>query len=495
MVRVEQGVMRDLRNSVYAHLQVLPFGYFHKRKTGHIISRVTSDVHLIRGAVTDGLATFVRESLLAGVYLLVAFWASWRLSLVAVAVVPASALLIASLGRRIRRRGRRIQEKMAEVTSVLQETLFGIRIIRAFGMEGRERRKFFAQTAEYMRAAVRFESLILTTGPLMEILGVVVAVAVLLYGGYEIWVAKTLDPSRFVVFLAGALSLMQPVKKISNANHSIQQGIVAAERVFGVLDSPPEPGDRPGAVPLEGIRGSIVFREISFRYDAGPAVLEDVSFRVNVGEVVALVGPSGAGKSTVVDLLPRFYEQTSGTIEIDGRDTREFRTSSLRQLIGIVTQETILFNDTVHNNIAYAKEGASRDEVCKAATTANAHDFIIKLPQGYDTVIGERGLKISGGERQRLAIARAVLRNPPILIFDEATSALDTESELFVQQAIEHLMENRTTFVIAHRLSTVKRAHRIIVLDKGRIVEMGTHAELMAQAGLYRHLYDLQFRV
>lgn len=400
MVRVEQGVIRDLRNGLYAHLQMLPLGYFHRRKSGQIISRVTNDVNLVRGAITDGLATFVRESLLTLVYLGVIFWASWRLALVAVVVVPASAAIITVLGRKLRKRGRKIQERMAEVTSLLQETLWGIRIVRAFGMEKTERQKFFERTREYLRAAMRFEALILLAGPLMEMMGVLAAVAILLYGGHEIWVSRTLDPSRFVVFLAGALSLMQPIKKISNSNHSIQQGIVAAERVFRVLDAPAEPADGPDAVEIRGVEHSIVFRDVSFRYDSGPQVLNRVGFEVGVGEIVALVGPSGAGKSTIVDLLPRFYHQTEGSIEIDGIDIRKIKVEPLRRLIGIVTQETILFNDTVHRNISYGKEGASEEEVIQAARAANAHDFIMRMPQGYETVIGERGLKISGGERQ-----------------------------------------------------------------------------------------------
>jgi len=409
-------------------------------------------------------------------------------------VVPLSVGFIILLGRKQRKRSKRIQEKMADVTSILQESISGIRVVKAFAMEKFEVAKFWQKTKEYLRAYLRFEAVGLLGPPLVELLGVVVAVIILLYGGYEIWVRNSLDPARFIIFLAASLSLMKPIKRLSHANNTIQQGIAAAERIFKILDTKPEIKNEENAILLPEIRHSLAFKNVSFAYDNEGEVLKNINLEVRVGEVVAFVGPSGAGKSTLMDLIPRFYDPSEGVIEIDGVDIRRIEIHALRKLMGIVTQETFLFNDTVYNNIAYGKEDALESEVIRAAKAANAHDFVMAMPQGYETIIGERGVKLSGGERQRLAIARAILRNPAILIFDEATSALDTESELLVQGAIERLLRGRTTFVIAHRLSTIKNADRIVVLEEGKIVEIGKHEDLVNRGGLYKRLYDLKFQ-
>jgi len=383
---------------------------------------------------------------------------------------------------------------MAEVASTLHETLSAIKIVKAFATEKLEIDKFYRNTLDYLKAVIRFERIGVLGPPLTEFLGVIAASIILWYGGHQILVAKTLSPDKFFVFLAASLSLMQPLKSISNANSIIQHGIAAAERIFKILDEQPHITDRPDAVEVADFKASLSLKGIEFEYEPGCSVLNGISLDIRKGEVIALVGLSGAGKTTLVDLIMRLYEPNQGRIELDGIDIRSIRQRSLRKMMGNVTQETILFNDTVAGNIGYGKEHASRDEIVQAAKLANAHEFIVNMPQGYDTRIGERGVKLSGGERQRIAIARSILRNPQILIFDEATASLDSHSERLIQQAISRLMKGRTVIVIAHRLSTVRNADKIVVLDDGRIVEHGTHAQLIERNGLYKRLYDMQFR-
>lgn len=493
MITIEQRVIRDLRDRLFWKLSELSLSFFHGERTGQLISRITNDVTLVRRALVASLANLFRESLLTLLYLGLAIWISWRLALITFAVLPPIVFVMARIGRRLRKRSARIQEKMADITSTLQESISGIRVVKAFGMEEYERRRFFAHTLSYFRTYVRMELLGALAGPLTEYLGVIGVVVVLWYGGREVLLSGTVSADWFIIFLAATLSTMQPLRKLSKANNELQVGMAAASRIFEVLDTEPDVSSPAGAPDLEGFRNRIVYEGASFSYEREEEVLRNVHLEIQKGEVVAIVGPSGAGKSTLLDLLPRFYDTTSGRITVDGMDVREVSLGSLRRLMGIVTQETILFNDTVRNNIAYGLEGASLEAVEAAARAANAHDFISAMPEGYDTEIGERGVKLSGGERQRLAVARAILKNPPILILDEATSSLDTESERLVQDAIEHLLLGRTVLVIAHRLSTVRNANRIVVLDRGEIVESGTHQELMEQGGLYRHLYDMQF--
>ena len=495
IVRVEQGVIMDLRNKLYSHFHLLPLEYFHGQKTGVLISRITNDITLVRGAVANGFAQVLRQGFLALVYLFLVFWASWKLALIAFLLFPPATLIIGKFGQKVRRSSALTQEKMGSMTSVLQETISGIRVVKAFVMEKFEIKKFTDATKDYFKTMVKLTRIGSLGPPLTEILGVFAAVLLLWFAGRDI-VAGNLDPSRFFLFLFAMLSLMQPVRTLSHLNIDIQQGLAAAKRIFEVLDTEPKTKNHPQAIRMDSLRDKITFQNISFSYDSSDKeVLSNINFEVKAGEIVALVGPSGAGKSTLMDLLPRFYDPTSGEIRIDGIDLKKIDLRSLRNLMGIVTQETILFNDTIWNNIAYGHAHASKEEVESSARAANAHQFIMDMPQEYQTIIGDRGVKISGGERQRLAIARALFKNPPVLIFDEATSSLDTESEALVQEAIDRLMKGRTVFVIAHRLSTIQNADKIVVLDDGKIIQMGNHNTLVQKEGLYKRLYEMQFKI
>jgi len=494
MAYVEQGIIKDLRNDLYRHLNALSLSYFNKTRTGQLISRITNDVTLINGGISAGFVTLIKYPLLFFASLGLALYLSWQLTLVALLILPFSLIVISSIGLRLRKYSVRSQEKLADVTAVLQETISGARVVKAFAMEEFEIRKFVKETFSYFRALLKISRVRGLAAPVNEFLTAVVAVGILWFGGQKVLAGDVLQPEEFITFLLIIFSLVHPVKELSSVNSRVQEAVAAADRVFEVLDLQPEIVSATNARAITALEKSIRFENVSFAYEERAEVLRNASFEIKKGEILAIVGPSGAGKSTMVDLLPRFYDPTSGRILIDGHDLREFTVNSLRQLLGIVTQETILFHDTVQNNIAYGLQDVPESRLIEAAQAANAHRFISEMPQGYDTVIGERGVKLSGGQRQRLAIARALLKNPPILILDEATSALDSESEMLVQQAIERLMENRTSFVIAHRLSTILHAHQIIVLDKGRVVQCGTHDELLKQIGVYRKLYEMQFR-
>jgi len=494
-VWVEQAVIRDLRNEVYAHLHTLSLSFFHSRRAGALLSRLTNDIALVRGALAAGFSNLIKSSLLLLVCLFWIFWTSWRLAFVSLLVIPPSVLFIVWLGRKLRRRSGITQERMADLNVILQETLSGIRVVKAFAMERFEQRKFERAAQEYFRSFVKQRRLGALAGPLSEYLGVLAAVAVLWYGGREILVKQAIEPQQFFIFLFAMLQSMAPLKSLSNVNATIQEGLAAADRIFRILDTEPSVTSRPGARTAVGIRSGIEFENVSFRYGNGPDVLCQVSFHARAGEVVALVGPSGAGKSTLVDLVARFYDPTEGRILLDGVDLRDYDLASLRGQLGVVTQEPILFNDSVWNNIAYGVEDATADAVARAARAANAERFITDMAEGYQTTIGDRGVRLSGGERQRVAIARAIFKDPRLLLLDEATSNLDSESELLVQEALEALFTGRTVFVIAHRLSTIQRANRILVLDQGRIVQTGTHAELVQAPGLYQKLHRLQFRL
>jgi subfamily B ATP-binding cassette protein MsbA len=493
MVSVEQAAVRDLRAALLAQLQRLSLSFYHARRTGNLIARVTNDVEYLREALAAGISNLVKGSLTLAGCLAWAFYASWRLALISLLVLPPLVLALGVIGRKMRKRSDAAQERMGDLTAILQENIAGARVVKAFGMEGFEQRKFERANDAFFRAFVRMRRVAAAARPLGEVVMVVAAVGMLWLGGVEIFTRQTLAPHQFVLFITALMTTSSPIRSLSELNANIQQGLAAARRLFALLDTVPEVRDRPGAVALAPFRDRIRYERVSFAYGDGRPTLTEVSFELRRGEIVALVGSSGAGKSTTMDLLPRFYDPSGGRVTVDGVDVRDVTVDSLREQLGIVTQETIVFHDTVRNNIAYGSTGADEGAIRAAAEAANAHGFIERLPQGYDTVIGDRGVKLSGGERQRLAIARALLKNPPILLLDEATSALDTESERLVQQALERLMRDRTVLVIAHRLSTVQHADRIVVLEQGRVVASGTHRELLDQEGLYRRLYDLQF--
>ncbi len=493
MAAVEQGVIRDIRNDLYRQINNLSLGYFTQTRTGQIISRITNDVTLVNSGVSASFVTLIKNPLLIITYLAIAIYLSWSLTLIALVVAPISMVIIGWIGLKLKKESTISQERMANLTSLLQETVAGQRVVKAFAMEDFEVRKFGAEAHRYYETLLRITRTRNLASPLTEFLGTMIAVGILWFGGQQVLAGRMLSPQEFMGFLVIVFSLMQPVKELSSVHNRIQEAMAAAERIFAVLDLEPAVQNKTGAVKVKEFREAIELRSVSFSYGREGEVLNDLSLTIPKGDILAIVGPSGAGKSTLVDLIPRFYDPTAGAICLDGVDLRDIEIGHLRRLMGIVTQETILFNDTVRNNIAYGLSGKPLEEIVEAARIANAHDFIAQLPEGYDTNIGERGVALSGGQRQRLAIARAVLKNPPILILDEATSALDTESELLVQQAIERLMRNRTSFVIAHRLSTVLHSDRIIVLEKGRIVQQGVHADLVAQPGLYQRLYTMQF--
>lgn len=493
---VEQGMIRDLRNQSYVHLHKLPMSYFKNEKTGNLISRITNDVNVVQSSVSAVFLNMIREPLTIMFFLGLAISISWRLTLFSLVVLPFTIGIISWIGLILRKQSGFLQEKMADITTTLHETITGVKIVKAFGMEEYENRKFRAQTQSFFKLVLKMARIRNVASPLTEFLSVVVGGAMIYYGGELVLVDKTLNASEFIVFLLAIFQMMPPIKELSSVNNRIQESSAAAERVFEILDTEPAIRNVESPVSVSEFNDKIEFKNVSFHYDDdNELVLSGINLSVEKGNVIAFVGSSGAGKTTCVDLLPRFYDPTSGKILLDGFDIKEICLEDLRKLMGIVTQETVLFNESVKSNIAYGIDDCSEEKLIDAAKAANAHNFILELPHGYDTIIGEKGTKLSGGQRQRLSIARALLKNPPIMIFDEATSALDNESEVLVQQAIERLMTERTTFVIAHRLSTIRNADRIIVLDKGEIVQDGKHDDLiLEEKGIYKKLYELQFR-
>jgi subfamily B ATP-binding cassette protein MsbA len=481
-----------LRQEVYEHLQGMSQSFFSNRASAELLSRLTHDVGRLSRMSSQDPSLAIREVFTLLMLLVVVFAREWRLATIALVVFPLIALALVRIGKRLQAINKRGQENIAELSVMIQETLTGTKIMKAFGREAHERERFKQANRKLYYLIMRDVHMHELTSPLMEFIGALGIGAALWYGGYRVIQGET-TPGTFFSFLTGLMMLYGPVRKLSNTSNQIQQAVPAAERVFELLDLKQTVVDRPHARLLQGLRKTIAFEHVSFQYEdgAGP-VLHDISLTVNQGELIAFVGMSGAGKSTLADLIPRFHDVTSGRITIDGVDIREYTLASLRAHIGIVTQETILFNETVAHNIGYGKPGASFVEIVDAAQLAYAQEFIQELPQGYDTVIGERGVKLSGGQRQRIAIARALLKNPPILILDEATSELDAASEFMLQKALANLVVGRTVFVIAHRLATVMRADRIVVVDGGHIAEMGTHEELLAQKGLYNRFHTLQ---
>jgi len=490
---VSERVQRDIRNDLYAHLQTLSLGFFSRRSTGEIMSRLGSDVESLGDASTELFKNALKEPLNIIGLIGLLFLIKWQLALLSLLVLPVAILPIVKFGARIRRRGTRVQERRAELNTILQETISGVRVVKAFGMEEYEKGRYWEASDQVFKAIMRIVRVDALTSPVLEILGSVGIVIAVWVGGYLVF-SKSLTPGAFMAFLGALASLYQPVKRISQINNNIQRGMAGVARVFELMDLRSDVAERPNAVALGRMQEGVELHNVSFAYEADRLVLRGVSFSAKLGEIVAIVGSSGAGKTTLVNLIPRFYDPTSGTITIDGIDISRATIRSLREQMGIVAQDTILFDDSVFNNIAYGQRDVAPDKVVEAARIANAHEFINALPEGYATRVGERGLRLSGGQKQRIAIARAILKNPPLLILDEATSALDAESERLVQEALDRLMQNRTAFVIAHRLSTIIRADKILVLDGGCLVEQGTHAELTARGGVYSRLYETSYR-
>jgi subfamily B ATP-binding cassette protein MsbA len=491
---LQEYITRDLRAAVFSHMQRLPLGWFSRTKTGQIIARILTDTEQTKAILAEVATKTIQNSAQLIVTVLILYTMSPRLTLYALVVAPLIIGVLQPLLRKLRKGHRRLRAEYGEITSVLQEVISGIRLVKSFRGEPYEDGRFLGASARYSKGMTRIQRLSLLSGPLTEVLGTIVAVAVLWLGAREVLQGGGMDGGTLITFMVLVMRLLQPLKQLSQAPTTAQQSFAAAERLFEVLDEPTEAQSDSGTRVVKALERELSFEGVGFAYGGTP-VLREVTFTAKRGEVIALVGASGAGKSTLVDLIPRFIEPTAGRITLDGVSLAEITLPSLRQLTGIVSQDTVLFNDTVRANIAYGAESKyTQAQVESAARAANAHEFIVALPEGYDTVLGERGTRLSGGQRQRLAIARALLTDPPILILDEATSALDTESERLVQEALDRLLAGRTTFVIAHRLSTIVHATQILVMDGGRILERGTHDELLARGGAYSRLLALQER-
>jgi subfamily B ATP-binding cassette protein MsbA len=493
MTDIGQRVVRDLRDRLHRHILGQSAGFFAHRTTGQLLSRVTNDVGQVQHAVSETIGDLLQESLAVIAYAAVLFYFDAGLALVCLTGAPLIVYPLAQLGRRLRRTSRRSQEALEHLSHVSAEAYAGHRIVKAFGAEDREARRFDEASERLYRTNMTVTRIVSVLPPIMELLGGVAIALALWYGSHQIALGR-MTTGKFTSFVGALLMMYGPVKKLSRVNASLQQAIAAAERIFDVLDQHTEVAERPDAGPLAPLARSIEFRDVSFVYEESHRpILRRVSLTVRAGQMVAIVGRSGAGKTTLVNLLPRFYDVSEGAILIDGVDIRQVTLASLREQIGIVTQETVLFDESIEQNIAYGRPAATKAQIEAAARAANAHDFISALPEGYATLVGERGQRLSGGQRQRLAIARAILKDSPILILDEATSSLDSESELLVQHALANLMHNRTSFVIAHRLSTIRRADAIIVMERGRVVEVGRHDELLLRpGGVYARLHDLQ---
>ena len=493
MSYVGQHVIIDIRSEVFRKLQRLSMSFYDKNKTGTIMSYVTNDVNALQGAMVDNTIELVTEGIILIGSVCAMVYLDWKLTLFTILTFPVVLYFMNYFGKKIRRSGGQIQEATADITSVLQESVSSARVVKSFVREQYEIERFERENEANLKANLKNAKYMATLTPTIEFVAALGVTLILWYGGNNVIAGETTAGS-LVAFLAYAVNISNPIKRITRVSGNIQRALAAAQRVFDVLDLREEVQDLPDAKALPAVTGNVSFEHVTFSYNAGDEILHDLSFTAKPGQAIGLVGPSGAGKSTVASLLPRFYDCDAGTIRIDGTDIRHVTLDSLRNQVGIVPQETILFNGSVYDNILYGRLDATKEEIEAAAKAANAHDFIMELPEGYNTMLGDRGVNISGGQRQRIAIARAILKDPRILILDEATSALDTESERVVQEALNRLMVGRTSIIIAHRLSTIKNADRILVLDKGKLAEDGTHEELMAKNGLYAHLYQIQYR-
>lgn len=494
MTVIQYYLITEMRNRLYKHFNSLSLSYFNQNKSGELTSIVINDVANLRRALGTSFHQLLVEPINLLAFILLLFIISWKLALLSLIILPVAGFTIITIGRSIRRKSKRTAAMIAGITNIITETLSSIRVVKAFAMEEYEVQRFFKETRQYFKLILRRAKLRLLASPITETLGVMIGILLLWVGGIEVLSDKGLTPEDFLRFILLLFAMMDPLRKLSKVNVELQAGAASAERIFSILDTPPNIINKQNAIKIDTFDEMIQFHNVNFKYESNDIVLHDISFEIKKGSIVALVGTSGAGKSTLADLIPRFYDINKGSISIDEQNIQNITLKSLRSMMGIVTQETILFNDSIRANIAYGQQTINDELVLAAAKAANALEFINDLPKGFETVIGEKGVKLSGGQRQRLAIARAIMKNPPILILDEATSALDTESERLVQQALETLMADRTVLVIAHRLSTVTNADKIIVLEKGRIKEMGTHDELMEKAGLYSNLYNIQFK-
>ncbi len=492
---VEQGILKDLRFDLYRHYLDLPLSFFTDERKGNLISRIINDVQIVKDSLIAVVNSLFRDPPSLIVYSVVLFMFNWKLTLIIFMLAPVSAIILSKIGNSLKRSSTKSQEKISDITSTLDETLGAIRVVKAFGMEEYEKNKFKKENTTYFELLVRLSRKRALGSPISEFIGVITIVIILYFFGADIIKGQSdMTPGAFIFYLAIFFQMMPSLKLFGQMFNSYKEGTAAAERVFGLLDTEAAIVNYPDALILNDFKESIEFKDASFKYEKSDYILKDINLKIQKGKIIAIVGPSGSGKSTLVDLIPRFYDLTSGNLFIDGTDIRKVNIESLRKLMGIVTQETILFNDTIRHNIAYGENDIPIGQIIEASKAANAHKFIETIENGYDTIIGDRGVKLSGGERQRLSIARAILKNPPILILDEATSSLDTESEILVQQAIERLMHGRSSIVIAHRLSTIQNADMIVALENGMIAETGTHENLLLTSGLYKKLYNLQFR-